>query len=230
MYEHGLATLALAELYGMDPDPALEQKLRLAVDLIVKAQAPNGGWRYQPVPSDHDLSVAVMQVVALRAANNAEIPIPAQTIEKAIAYVRSCAHPAGGFGYTGPGQGPQTTAAGILSLQLLGKYNDPTIAPSLDLIAGQPVEWEANGLNCFYYFHYYTIQAMYQAGGKHWNEWHPRVREMLLTRQNADGSWDVPPGSSRETEAAVGPNKVYWTAMSCLVLDVYMHFLPAYQR
>src|SRR5262249_44099084 len=28
MYEHGLATLCLAEMYGMDPDPDLEEKLR----------------------------------------------------------------------------------------------------------------------------------------------------------------------------------------------------------
>src|SRR5260370_18725525 len=28
MYEHGLATLALAEMYGMDPDPDIEDKLR----------------------------------------------------------------------------------------------------------------------------------------------------------------------------------------------------------
>ena len=36
MYEHGLPTLCLAEMYGMDPDPDLEAKLRKAVDLIVK--------------------------------------------------------------------------------------------------------------------------------------------------------------------------------------------------
>src|SRR5271166_1770476 len=44
MYEHGLSTLCLAEMYGMDPDPDLEQKLRKAVDLIVTGQSPNGGW------------------------------------------------------------------------------------------------------------------------------------------------------------------------------------------
>ena len=39
MYEHGLATLALAEMYGMDPDPELEKTLRKAVDLIIKARS-----------------------------------------------------------------------------------------------------------------------------------------------------------------------------------------------
>src|SRR5207248_3117390 len=76
MYEHGLATLALAEMYGMDPDPRLEDPLRRAVDLIVRAQAPSGGWHYTYNPVDQDLTVTVMQVVALRAAANAEVPVP----------------------------------------------------------------------------------------------------------------------------------------------------------
>jgi hypothetical protein len=231
MYEHGLATLALAEMYGMDPDPNLEEKLRKAVDLIVKCQSPAGGWRYSPSPTDQDLSVTVMQIVALRAANNADVPVPAQTIEKAIAYVRSCAAPApgGGFGYAGAGSGPQTSAAGILSLQLLGKHDDPAIPRALDYVSAIPIVWGSGGANYFYYFHYYAIQATYQAGGKHWNEWHPRIRELLLEKQNADGSWDMPPGTA-EAEGTVGPNKVYWTSMACLVLDIYEHFLPAYQR
>jgi hypothetical protein len=229
MYEHGLATLALAEMYGMDPDPELEEKLRLAVDLIVKAQSPNGGWRYGPTPGDHDLSVTVMQIVALRAANNAEVPVPEKTIEKAIAYVRYCASPQGGFGYQGPGQGPQTSAAGVLSLQLLGKYDDPTIPKTMQYLANIPVQWGGGNPQYFFYFHYYAMQAHYQFGGKEWNEWHPRVRELLLDRQNADGSWDLPPATA-EGEGSVGPNKVYWTAMACLVLDIYQHFLPAYQR
>ena len=127
MYSHGLTTLCMAEMYGMDPDPVLEEKLRKAVDLIVRCQSKAGGWRYQPNPSTQDVSVTVMQVVALRAANNAEIPVPQQTIDNAVKYIKSCAHPKGGFGYQGPAQRPPTTAAGILSLQLLGHYDDPTV-------------------------------------------------------------------------------------------------------
>ena len=229
MYEHGLSTLACVELYGMDPDPQLEDKLRKAVNLIIKAQSPSGGWRYTAVPGDQDLSVTVMQIVALRAANNAEIEVPAATIDKAVAYVKTCSAPTGGYGYTGPAAGAQTTAAGIISLQLLGKYDDPTVGLALNFLNTLPVQWQTPSVSYFYYFHYYAIQAQYQAGGKSWNEWHPRVRELLLEKQNADGSWDLPPGSS-ETEAVVGPNKIYSTAMASLILEIYMHFLPAYQR
>ncbi len=170
-----------------------------------------------------------MQIVALRAAQNADIPVPAETIDKAVKYVKSCAAPGGGFGYTGPGNGPQTTAAGILCLQLLGEYNDPSVAKSLQHLGKVPIAWDKSGPQYFYYFHYYAIQAHYQAGGKEWNEWHPRIRELLLQKQNPDGSWDVPPGTA-EQESVVGPNKIYWTAMGSLILDIYMHYLPAYQR
>jgi hypothetical protein len=230
MYEHGMATLALAEMYGMDPDPDLERTLRKAVDLIIKAQSPSGGWRYQPHPGDQDLSVTVMQIVALRAANNAEIPVPAAVIDKAIGYVRSCGHARGGYGYTaGAGPGPPTTAAGILSLQLLGKFDDRGVSRALETLRKYPVKWDAS-IQYFFYFHYYAIQASYQAGGASWNEWHPKVRELLLSKQNADGSWDVPPGTAESNVGVVGPNKVYWTAMGSLILEIYMHFLPAYQR
>lgn len=232
MYEHGLATLALAEMYGMDADPVLEEKLRGAVKLIVHCQSPAGGWRYNPIPADQDLSVTVMQIVALRAARNAGISVPDGCVKKAIQYVKSCASPGGGFGYQGPGNGPQTTAAGILSLQLLGEYKDQTVVKAQKQLSIIPIQWgngpAAGGPNYFYYFHYYAIQAAYQAGGNEWNAWHPRIRELLLAHQNADGSWEVPPGT---TEGSVDPqNKVYSTAMALLVLDIYSHFLPAYQR
>jgi hypothetical protein len=229
MYEHGLSTLALAEMYGMDPDPDLEVKLRKAVDLIVKTQSPAGGWRYNPAPVDQDMSVTVMQIVALRAANNAEIPVPQQTFEKAIKYVRSCGGPTGGYGYAGAGTGPQTSAAGVLSLQLLGKPDDANIPRTITYLTTIPVHWGGGNPQYFYYFHYYAIQAFYQAGGKEWNDWHPRVREMLLDKQNKDGSWDVPPGSA-EANLVTPTSKIYSTAMATLVLNIYMHYLPAYQR
>jgi len=234
MYEHALTTLACSELYGMDPDSELEEKVRKAVNLIVAAQSTTGGWRYQPQPADADLSVTVMQIVALRAANNAEIPVPQPTIDKAIAYVRSCSHPNGGYAYQ-PGGAPnmQMAAAGVLSLKLLLDPElgpDPTVDKALEYMKQAPVAWDgAGGVQYFYYFHYYAIQGHYQAGGQAWNDWHPRVRELLLSKQNADGSWDVPAGTA-EGDGTVGGNKVYWTAMASLVLEIYMHFLPAYQR
>ena len=230
MYEHGLATLACAELYGMDPDPLVEQKLRKAVKLILGAQSPAGGWRYNPTPNDQDLSVTVVQVVALRAASNAEIEVPEQVIEKAVGYIRSSAVPNGGYGYQGQGGATaQTAAAGIVSLQLLGHGDDPSIPKALEVLNKVPVEWKTGPANYFYYFHYYAIQAQYQTGGESWNAWHPRIRELLLSRQNPDGGWDVPEGTAEQANT-VGPNKVYWTAMSALILEVYMHYLPAYQR
>lgn len=229
MYQQGLATLALAEMYGMDPDPELEAALRKSVDLLIRCQSARGGWRYQPQKADEDLSVTVMQIVALRAANNAAIPVPQETIDNAVAYVKSCADAKGGYGYQNGNRKAPTSAAGIVSMQLLGYHEDPTIPPALDYLTTLPVEWSnAGGIDYFFYFHYYAIQATYQAGGKHWADWHPRVREMLLTKQNANGSWDFPGGG--ESEGVVGPNKVYWTSMATLVLEVYMHFLPAYQR
>jgi hypothetical protein len=234
MYEHGLSTLCLAEMYGMDPDPDLEAKLRKAVDLIIKCQSPAGGWRYSPTPTDQDLSVTVMQVVALRAANNAGIPAPKETFDKAVAYVQSCAlrggdgKPLGGFGYQGPGNSVQTSAGGTLCLQLLGHYDDPAIPPTLKYLSTTPVEWGGGNPQYFFYFHYYAIQAFYQAGGQEWNDWHPRVRELLLKHQNPDGSWDVPPGTAEAPQ--VGADKTYPTAMATLILNIYRHYLPAYQR
>ena len=52
MYEHGLATLALSERWGMARDPedddAIQRALERAVDVILRSQNPGGGWRYQP--------------------------------------------------------------------------------------------------------------------------------------------------------------------------------------
>src|SRR5205823_4279568 len=72
MYGHGFATLFLAEVSGMVPDKAVAKQvhdtLRRAVQCILNSQNGEGGWRYQPVGRDADLSVTICQIMALRAA------------------------------------------------------------------------------------------------------------------------------------------------------------------
>jgi hypothetical protein len=226
MYEHGLATLAMIEAYGNIPTPEMRSSVQRAIDLIVKGQNPLGGWRYQPASQDADLSVTVMQVVALRAAQNARLRVPEETIQKARQYVRSCYHPSGGFGYQpGDGPGPARTAAGVLSMQLLGCFDDPTVKTGLDYLNKLPYDPGTYGY--FYYGNYYAMQAAFQAGGEYWERWHPRVRKWFLANQNADGSW---PGVGSEASFNHATAFTYSTAMGAICLEVYLHYLPAYQR
>ena len=77
----------------------------------------------------------------------------------------------------------------------------------------------------FWYTSYYAMQAHFQAGETQWAAWHPRVRKFLLDTQNEDGSW---PGHGEDKFN--GPAMTYSTALGAMCLEVYMHYLPAYQR
>ena len=224
MYEHGLATVAMIEAYGYLPSARMHESVQKAVSLIAGAQSTNGGWRYQPVPGDHDLSVTVMQVVALRAAQNARLTVPQEKLDLALQYVRSCAVGGGGFTYQpGGGANQARSAAGVLSMQLLGAFDDPSVEAGLNYLHNAGY---SSGMEHFYYMNYYAMQAAFQAGGNHWERWHPKVRQFLLDNQNEDGSWPGYGSSDKHN----GPARCYSTAFAAICLEVYMHFLPAYQR
>ena len=224
MYAHGLSTLAMIEAYGFIPSQEMRASVQRAVDLIVQSQSYAGGWRYQPTPTSDDLSVTVMQVVALRAAQNARLNVPEKTLKNALAYVRKCAVPTGGFSYRpGSDVGEARSAAGALSMQLLGAYDDPAVGRALAWLAKRPYN---PSISHFWYMNYYAMQAYFQAGGRHWAGWHPKVRKFLLDSQKPDGSWE---GSPSE-KAYNGPARCYSTALGSLCLEVYMHYLPVYQR
>ena len=79
MYCHGMATLCLAELWGMTGDDDIKPVLKKAVDLIVNAEPGRGAaaaGAIEPAPPDADISVTIMQVMALRAAKNAGLHVP----------------------------------------------------------------------------------------------------------------------------------------------------------
>lgn len=221
MYGHGFATLLLAEVYGQSGDARVREALMKAVRLIVNTQNREGGWRYQPVASDADISVTICQVMALRSARNAGVSVPRETIDRAVAYVRQCQNPGdGGFRYmlSSGGSAFPRSAAGVAALYYAGVYEDDAIARGLEYLLKQSGEGMARGQGHYHYGHYYAAQAMFQAGGRYWAQWFPPVREELIEQQATDGSWTSPHGEA------------YGTAMSLIVLQVPYRYLPILQR
>ncbi len=219
MYDHGFATLALAEAYGMSKRKGLERALLMAVRLIERVQNPQGGWRYQPRPADADITVTGCQLMALRAARNAGVKVRSTVIRKGLDYIKSCARPDGGFSYQpGGGAGKARTGIGVLLLHLLGESDSELVSKGADYLLKRPMK---AGEHYFYYGLYYCTQAMFQKGGEHWQFWRKSMLDTVLSIQNQDGSWPTRGSSGGQT---------YATAMAILALEVEWKLLPIYQR
>jgi len=229
MYGHGFATLMLGETYGMTGDEEVKDRLERAVRLIEKTQNPEGGWRYQPVPYDADISVTICQIMGLRAARDAGIKVDKKVIDQAIHYVRSCQNPDGGFSYMSMtqgggagGSGFARSAAGVAALYYAGIFEGNDLARGLDYLKQFTPGHGAGAQNQneqqhYYYGYYYATQAMFLAGGKYWQSFYPGIRDELISRQNReDGHWE---GDF---------NDEYATSMALIILQMPNRYMPVY--
>ncbi len=218
MYNHGFATLALAEAYGAVDDPKLAPALRQAVDLILSAQErnPSGAWRYTPDARDADTTVSGCQLVALLGARNAGIPVPDEAIKKGLAYMSRCRGGDGGYGYTSAGGSkPTLTAIGVTCLALAKEKDGKGFASSVEYLRKN---LSYRDRNYPYYFEYYMSQALFHADDAAWDEWNQKNLRYLSTIQRPDGSW---PGNKGES---------FNTASSLLSLALNYRFLPIYEK
>ena len=219
MYEHGLATLALSEVWGMsEKDDKVKDALKKAVQLIFHAQNEVGGWRYLPRPQDDDVSVTAMQVVALASAQQAGILVPDEVIEKAIQYLRMCFDPAtGGFNYQprpySAAAFPRTAAA-VTALMMCGEYDSKEVNAGVKYLRAEPDEKFAK-VGHYAYAHYYAIQVMHRSGEDVFSQWYPKIRDAWSAKLKGEG---------RKKPSA------YNTAMAVIVLGAPCRFVPAYQR
>ncbi|MEO5803622.1 MAG: prenyltransferase/squalene oxidase repeat-containing protein [Verrucomicrobiota bacterium] len=216
MYNHGFATLALAEAYGVVDDPRLGPALQKAVQLILTSQANNplGAWRYAPESNDADTTVSGSQMVALFAARNAGVAVPEEAIEKGLKYFAKMQTPEGGFGYSSPsGPNAARTAIGCLILALAKEKNSKSFQSAFEFLKKtQPDQ------NYAQYYLYYASQAYFQASPQAWQVWNRKNIAGLKITQSAEGNWDGQFGSTFATSA------------SLLSLALNYRFLPIYER
>jgi prenyltransferase beta subunit len=221
MYGHGFGALFLAEAYGMTHRVEIREKLERAVRLILDSQNDEGGWRYQPVKADADISVTICQINALRAARNAGLYVPIETVKSCIDYVKEAQNLDGGFRYMhrpGTSAFPRS-AAGVVALYSAAVYEDEAVDAAIDYLkSNRPGSQFQGRLPHYYYGHYYAIQAMWIRGGEDWNQWYPAIRDDLLGLQAPDGSW------------ADGFGPAYGSSMALLILQMPRTALPIFQR
>jgi hypothetical protein len=228
MYAHNIATLFLAEVSGM-VDPVRQTKIDAALPkalaLILRAQAVKkdernqGGWRYHPGSHDSDTSCSGWALMALRTAKLNGAAVPDQAIRDAVAYLHRHQDPqTGSFGYANQDDHARSlTGMGLLCLELCGEHGTDRTKRAADWVLrnfrelpGDPFEFYGN---------YYNAQAMFQIGGRHWQEYADWMYATYLPKQESDGSW-------KSNEAG----RVYGTSMMVLAFTVPWRQLPIYQR
>ena len=234
MYCHGMATLALAEAYGMTGDERLREPLRKALAYTVRAQNPRqGGWRYSPsddrwrnfptreAQMTGDTSQLGWQLMAIKAAELAGMEVPADAragARRFITSVSSGRH--GGLASYRVSEAPDhvMTAEALFCRFLLGSADNASLT---DEAAERILEHlpSGGGQANFYYWYYATL-AMYQIGDDRFETWNRALQSQLLSTQQTDGSW------SADTRYGGHGGRVYTTALATLCLEVYYRFTP----
>lgn len=231
MHGHALATLALAQAWSMSPRTPrgrrVAEALRAATDLIESSQGLEGGWFYEPKSTfEHENSVTVILVQALRAARGAGVAVDAERIARAVEYIRRCQMEDGSFRYAlSSGEtSVALTAAGLTTLNSAGVYEGPEIDRAVEALwrrlGYRDEKGDAGTARFPFYERFYLAQALWQHSDQRlFERWVADERERVLAAQHGDGSWH---------DEQFGD--CYATAMNCLFLALPEGLLPIFQR
>ena len=249
-YNHAISSLALSEVYSLQGTQQAKEiqaivERSVEVSLVMqKWDKPRrediGGWRYiHPFPRriDSDLSVTGWYLMSLRSAKNAGFDVPQQPIDDAVEYVRRCYRKDYGvFNYSATREDRRSRAmggAGVLALAHAGFHNSEEAQAAGDWVLEHNFD-RYNQIERFNQrspykdrYHYSVFncsQAMYQLGGRHWQEFYPRTVQTLVENQRSNGSW-APEGNR---DGVFG--SAYTTSLVLLAMAAPNQLLPIFQR
>jgi hypothetical protein len=244
-YDHAIASLTLAELYGMNPENAkakLPQVINksLAVTLEIqrwpkKNPEDKGGWRYidEYKGEDSDLSVTGWHLMFLRSSRNAGFNVPKAAVDDAVAYIRRTYNKRyGNFGYNTSSRGDSRSrgmaGAGILALGHAGFHDSAEAKQAAESLLSYRFDQYNTPFfpkrDRYHYSLFMCCQGMYQMGGTYWEKFFPRTVRPLLDNQRPDGSWDA----EKTRDGRFGNS--YTTALVILAVGAPNQLLPIFQR
>lgn len=238
VYEHGIATYALGEMYslarmGDKQLSGMREAFERGVQLIIQNQLPNGGWGYKQnggyrSTGNGDPSVTGWQFQALKAAKYANLKVAGlhSAIERTTKYLESIQTKEGGFGGTNREAGAYTewtmTPVGVLGLQTLATGKSDRVRKGIHWASTfhheEPPTWQNANLYSWYYY----AQAYFQYGGAEWKYWNENALPAILSNQDKSGAW--------RSKGDVGGANIYETALCTLMLEVYYRYLRVGDR
>lgn len=237
MYNHAIATLALADLYTVSKDDSILQPLRQAIKYLLSQQNANGGWTYTPqyngsIYTRSDLSISGWCVLALTAAKQCGINIPTDALDKLNSLFSSFMKNGQAiYADEPPGTdrtGSAMTAVSALCRRLLGE-SAKSYAHKNQVNYFSKNLPDFNQLEGVYYWYYASINLYVDRDEypKEWETWNLTMRREVMRSQELEGSRR---GSFMPADfyATHGGGRLYSTAMSILCLEVYYRISPSY--
>ncbi|MGL6194861.1 MAG: prenyltransferase/squalene oxidase repeat-containing protein [Thermoguttaceae bacterium] len=229
MYHQGIASIVICEAAAMSDDPVLKNAAQEAAKFICYAQIPSdGGWRYAPRDkTGGDTSVLGWQIMALKSAQMGGVNVPDTVFAKARNFLDNSVSSDNGAKYIYKKGSDQqevraTTAIGLLSKMYMGTpVTDPALVRGVDFLS------ESGPDKKNLYYDYYATQVLHHYGGEEWHRWNREFRDDLIAAQETSGhergSWFCK-GQWNGTGG-----RLYTTALSVLMLEVYYRYLPLYK-
>jgi hypothetical protein len=176
-----------------------------------------------------DTSVTGWQLMALKSADNAYIPVPAETIERMRAFFDFVEQDDGAaYGYVGPDMGTTaSTPVGLLCRMTLGwKRDEPALVRGTGALAAAGPS--ADNV----YYNFYAAQVLHHFGGPLWDQWNKSMRDGLVAAQvqqgHEKGSWFAVETGVEDRQSSIMGGRLYTTCLATLTLEVYYRYLPLY--
>ncbi|MDA0840029.1 MAG: hypothetical protein O3B01_06790 [Planctomycetota bacterium] len=244
---HAVVGLMCASLMGMQTDAEENIETAVQADRILdfslriqnRANSPDyfGGWTPNPKVKVNDRLVTAWQLCFLKTMEYAGRDISQRSKSRALNFLMASQkvpgetkqkfdkEDIGGFSYEVAGLPVVSTTSAGLAVMNLFKQSEAKCTLAAQWLRAHPPLWY--GPN-FFQTHFFGVRgALHQARltnePKVYDWYFRRLLNILKEQQNADGSFEIPPGNAENTKVM---GSTYSTAMTVLILNADRELLP----